>query len=186
MCFAFEDDWAPQGSSDWNKKNQWLESPTGTSPPFPSDLSRFGSREGVCTCPWSVSAAQGPALTCLWESHREPSFQGKTAKACEPRLQAKVSPAETPLVCSFSHLLGVSKGRTHPLAPGDWPESCELGPHPALGDCLDPFSPFPTTLLSPLSVNLSLGGRPVSLGVLGFFPFAMRTLWINSLNNFYR
>ena len=109
------------------RKNQWLESPTGTSPPFPSDLSRFGSREGVWTCPWSVLAARGPALTCLWESHGEPSFQGKTAKACEPRLQAKVSPAEMPLVGSFSHLLGVSRGRTHPLAPGDWPEPWSLG-----------------------------------------------------------
>ena len=33
------------------RKNQWLESPTGTLPPFPSDLSRFGARGGVCTCP---------------------------------------------------------------------------------------------------------------------------------------
>ena len=114
-------------------------------------------------------SSSGPALTCLWESHREPLFQSRTANACEPGLQAKVSPAGTLLVCGFSHLLGVPRGWTHPLAPGDWPEACELESHPALGDCLDPFSPFPTTLLSPPSVNLSLGGRPLFLGVFFFF-----------------
>lgn len=95
-------------------------------------------------------SSSGPALTCLLGSHREPLFQGTDSRCLRAEAIGLSEPGGdaagvrhspwTRLPCP----LGAPKSWTHPFAPGDLPESCELGPYPALGAFQDPSNTSPT------------------------------------------
>lgn len=92
-------------------------------------------------------SSSGPALTCLLGSHREPLFPGTDSRCLQAEATGPSEPGGDAAGVRHSPWtrppcpLGAPKGWTH---LGDLPESCELGPHPALGALQDPFNPSPT------------------------------------------